>query len=588
MLQLSTKRTRPLKLTASIAAELQTERIYFGNRMMWLAPDTMLLGTAANVFRCVFKGNNLVSTTALLSSDKKGFINSFYYATDKTFWISKVLPILYRLNKEGTLQTIQIPENYLVRSITEDGQHNIWIGTDKGLCIYTASGKLIKRITTEMGLLNDCIYSLLPATDKSAVFASSNLGLSYVSVAGKIKNFSRETGLQENEFNTGAAIRTKNGRYYFGGVNGITAFYPAALSFIVDTPVIHIIKLVINDSLYNSSAGTWEGDSVLLNHNQNNLRIDLAALGLLNANEYIYKYRLIGFEKTWQTTYQPLGINYTLVPGTYILEISCSPILSEEKSFYKKFVIIISPPWWQTWWFRITAVIFTIGLIAFILQQFNHKKYLRKIRLLQVQQQIQDERERISRDLHDDIGAKANMLAYNVSLLNKTISVQDLKQVKTRMKGTSDDMMQSLRETVWTLKQENITTEDVWTRAKNFIAKLQQTYSLIHFTIEESEPVTKKINYNQALNLIRILQESVNNAIKHSNCKTIFCSRLNVGQSVAFTVKDDGLGFDTSLVSDLLTEGNGLQNMKQRAQESCFVFSIHTAPDNGTTITIKV
>ena len=80
MLQLSTKRTRPLKLTASIAAELQTERIYFGNRMMWLAPDTMLLGTAANVFRCVFKGNNLVSTTALLSSDKKGFINSFYYA----------------------------------------------------------------------------------------------------------------------------------------------------------------------------------------------------------------------------------------------------------------------------------------------------------------------------------------------------------------------------------------------------------------------------------------------------------------------------------------------------------------------------
>ena len=205
-----------------------------------------------------------------------------------------------------------------------------------------------------------------------------------------------------------------------------------------------------------------------------------------------------------------------------------------------------------------------------------------------MQQKIQGERERISRDLHDDIGAKANMLAYNVSLLDKTISEKELKQVKNRMKGTSDDMMQSLRETVWTLKQENITAEDVWTRFKNFIAKLQQTYSLIQFNIEEDEASAKKINYNEALNLIRILQEAVNNAIKHSGCKTICCSRFNAGQAVTFTVKDDGQGFDAAQAANLLNEGNGLQNMKQRAQQSGFIFSIHTVKNKGTTVTINV
>ena len=205
---------------------------------------------------------------------------------------------IYRLDKNKRLLTINVPENYLVRSFAEDISHNIWIGTDKGLYVYSTEGKPIKQFTSESGLLNDCIYSMLPVDNKPAVFASSNRGLSYISLNGILTNYTKESGLQENEFNTGSSVKTNTGKFYFGGVNGITSFYPAALSGLRDSPVLNITSLVVNDSLYNSSSGTWKGDTIELKYFQNHIQIDFAALGLLNTNEYEYKYRLKGFEKT--------------------------------------------------------------------------------------------------------------------------------------------------------------------------------------------------------------------------------------------------------------------------------------------------
>ena len=494
---------------------------------------------------------------------------------------------MIRIGKDKKNTIFPLPDKYGVRSLAEDAQQHIWAGTEKGLYVLTSEGKLLKEFNIETGLRNDCIYALLPSDTGSSVYASSNMGISYISLYGTIKNFTKEMGLQENEFNTNAAFKSSTGKFYFGGINGITAFYPASLSTINDSPFLYVTRLVVNDSLYNPSAGIWTGDSIVLSYNQNRLRFDIAAIGLLNTNEYVYQYRLKGFEDTWQTTYLPSGINYTLGSGEYHLEIICHPVLSPEISFSKSFVIVIHPPFWQTWWFIVLAAMAVIGIIAFVLQQYNSKKYQRQIQALQMQHELQHERERISRELHDDIGTRVNMLAHNVSQLSDVHSAEELEKMKDRMKGTSDDMLQSLKETVWTLKQESITTEDVWFRFKNFIAKLQQTYSLIQFQVEEDDELTgKKINYNEALNLIRILQEAVNNAIKHSGCKVIQCSKKNETQLIIFTVFDDGKGFEEAPPGNV-NKGNGLDNMKQRAKESGFDFLMNSTAGKGTLVIIK-
>ena len=146
-------------------------------------------------------------------------------------------------------------------------------------------------------------------------------------------------------------------------------------------------------------------------------------------------------------------------------------------------------------------------------------------------------------------------------------------------------MLQSLRETVWTLKQESITTQDVWTRFKNFMAKLHDTYeSAIEIKMEEDTVIDKKLNYNKALNVIRILQEAINNAIKHSGCTAIRCCKKYNRKSIVFTISDNGCGFN----ADAEFDGNGLQNMRQRAKQANLELNIITNPEYGTTVTVKI
>ncbi len=77
-------------------------------------------------------------------------------------------------------------------------------------------------------------------------------------------------------------------------------FILPSLSLTEDAPVLNITRFVVNDSIINPSTKIWKGDTIILSYNQNRLQFDLAALGLFNNNEYLYKYRLKGFDESWQ------------------------------------------------------------------------------------------------------------------------------------------------------------------------------------------------------------------------------------------------------------------------------------------------
>ena len=564
----------PSKKIVSFPVPDSIEKLVHSNRVTWtnnskrLNDSTILIATESNVFNCSFKNTVIRSAKPLLpfSPNKKELIDCFIYTTNKTLWAGTSLGLLYVLDKNGNLKTINTPGDFGIRSCAEDINHNIWIGADKGLYVYNDSGKLIKRITRETGLLNDCIYALLPMNDQPAVFASTNFGLSYVSVDGIIKNYTKEFGLQENEFNNGAAYKTANGKFYFGGINGITAFFPGALSAAKDTPVINITRFVVNDSLYNSFGSSWGRDSVLLHYDQNHIQLDIAANGLLNTNEYIYTYRLKGLEESWQTTHRPTEIRYTLDPGTYTLQINCSPYLSSNLLFHKSIVIIISPPWWKTWWFRLFTFICVTFLIVLIVWQYSRRAYLKKIRALQVQQEVQQERERISRDLHDNLGAYVAAIAANVTRVQETHEVfeKETSQALTELQNNSESIITQLHDTIWALNREAIALTSISDRFKIFIQKIRPTYPSIDINVKESITTDTALSPAHALHLFRIMQEGVNNAVRHSNCKNIVVF-IESNSGWVISIIDDGTGINDTIKSN---PGNGLRNMRQRATEA--------------------
>jgi signal transduction histidine kinase len=584
VLHLPSKTITPFILSNSIENKIHSHAVNFINNIQRVNDRTVFIATKFNVFNCFFKNGKLISTQSLLPF-KDGApeeISCFIY-TSNTLWAATVTGILYKRDEKKHLQIFHIPGNYQVRSLAEDAAHNIWVGTDKGLYVYNISGGLIKIFTAQTGLLNDCIYALLPIENKTAVFASSNFGLSYVSLNETIINYTKESGLQENEFNTESAVKTLNGKFYFGGVNGITAFYPSSLFNIKDTPVLNITNLIINDSSYNAYSNVWNNDSIVLNYSQNHIQFNFAALGLLNTNEYEYKYRLKGFEETWQTTHEPIGIKYVLSPGKYFLEIICHPIFSTNNNSKKTITIIIAPPWWQTWWFLSLMSIVLIAIIAFIAQRYNRQKYLKRIRALQIQSEIQHERERISRDLHDNLGAYAAAIASNVSSI-QNIGTNTDKNILQQLKNNSQYIINQLNDTIWALKKEAISLTAISDRFKIFLQKIQPNYPHVNITVEENILNDKTLSPAYALHLFRIMQEGVNNALRHSNCHNIIV-QINSDNVWSVVIKDNGNGFLN--LNEKPVNGNGLKNIQQRCEEAGWEINWKNATPKGTELIIS-
>lgn len=573
----------PLR-TAMKKDSLQNAQTYYPNNLQRLDDSTILIATNSNIFKCVFKMGTLISNEPLFSEPPDKRLNCFLYTTNKYLCAGTNNGFLYII-KNNKLSHVEIPGNYIIRSIAENGSHQICVGTEKGLFIYDENFNPVKKIDISSGLRNDCIYAI--AISGKDLFVSTNLGLSYIGANGVIQNFSKEMGLQDNEFNTNAVLSLNSGKLFFAGINGITAFYPLSFSEIKDTPLIHITKLTVNDVPFNSSSGIWFGDTIQLNYKQNHLRFDIAALGFFNTNEYEYEYRIIGLDSIWEKSNNLTGINYTLQPGSYTLEVKSHPVLSLNETSLKNFTIIISPPWWQTWWFRIGASVFAIALIYFIIYRYNRKKYLDKIREFEAHKQIQSERERISRELHDNIGSQLSFIISNIdwAIENKdNIKKEDEKKNLSAINDTARNVMGNLRESIWALNKEKITLEEFADKLKAYIQNIISLKPAIQFISEENIQSNISFSPIDALNIFRICQECINNVFRHSGATIL---KLNIvsatPQNFCINIEDNGKGFD---VEQNMSGHYGLENMKYRAQELNANVDIISAPGEGTNISI--
>ncbi|MBL0270169.1 MAG: hypothetical protein IPP99_16320 [Chitinophagaceae bacterium] len=232
-----------------------------------------------------------------------------------------------------------------------------------------------------------------------------------------------------------------------------------------------------------------------------------------------------------------------------------------------------------------------IGFIAFLtygINQRNKRKYARRLQQLENERQIKLERERISKDLHDSLGAYANAVLYNIELLEKEKAEPKRNELIGDLKFASKDIITSLRETVWAFKKEQYTADECLLRIRNFVLPLSRYYQQIHFIIEGEAPVDKILHYTRALNVVRIVQEAVTNSIKHSGASTIqIISAATADNKWDLTIQDNGAGFSVNELKES-EKGNGLHNMEHRAAEAGFQFSVQSAPHNGTTINIMI
>jgi signal transduction histidine kinase len=191
------------------------------------------------------------------------------------------------------------------------------------------------------------------------------------------------------------------------------------------------------------------------------------------------------------------------------------------------------------------------------------------------------ERKRISRDLHDNIGAYATVLMANTEQLKQQAAGQIISESAEKVSTNAQNIMGSLQQTIWVLNNDIITVTDFIDRFKYYSKKMLQPFSDIQIRFKEQIETNLELSPSEALHIFRIMQEALQNTIKHANPKNILVT-ADSNKTIIISIKDDGRGFDSSEI----TYGNGLQNMQQRAKEAGYQFNI-TSTSSGTEIKVE-
>lgn len=233
-------------------------------------------------------------------------------------------------------------------------------------------------------------------------------------------------------------------------------------------------------------------------------------------------------------------------------------------------------------------LVFAILVISIVLirqQQFKQRK-LRDENLLKDQlaeermkNQLHEERLRISRDLHDNIGSQLTFLTSSMDNLKFTSQEPKVNSKLDELTDFTRSTVTKLRDTIWAMNKENLSVDDFRARLNMHINSVQSLIDSITFNLDTDSDLPQiELSPIKGIYLFRAIQEAINNSVKYSKADQIDISLHVINHTLSISVMDNGIGFDMETVQ----RGDGLNNMTFRLQEIGGNASIESVVDGGT------
>jgi signal transduction histidine kinase/ligand-binding sensor domain-containing protein len=314
----------------------------------------------------------------------------FYFEdSDKNMWICTQNGLDFFDRLTNSFKVFHFPDND-VGAFYKDKAGYIWVGTNtRGLYMCNKDGTILKTYDISNVLPNNRIHAITQ-DNNGDIWISTNYGISRLNPEiQSIRNYSKEDGLQGDQFYQQSFIKTSKGEIYFGGYNGFNSFYPDSLKDNDYIPPVYITDFqIFNKPVVYAVPGAQfqthisETEEIRLNWKQTVFSFSFAAINYTHPKKNQYAYIMEGFEKEWNyTDASRRYVTYTnLNPGQYTFRVKAS---NNDRIWNDKGVslkVIILPPWWKTWWFRIIVIsLIIIVFTSFFLlrvQQLKSQKIL--------------------------------------------------------------------------------------------------------------------------------------------------------------------------------------------------------------------
>ena len=461
----------------------------------------------------------------------------------------------------------------------EDDDGNLWVGTwGSGISRFTPATGELRQFTERNGLPNNFIKGIL-CDNRNNLWIATERGLSRFSMKEeRFRNFDVHDGVQGNLFYSGSCWKGRDGRLYFGGENGLNAFYPDSIKDEEFSPPVVITALRVVDQPRALSKTLSSIDNIVLTHEENMFSFEFVALDYSAPERNQYAYRLEGFNNNWTEAGARRYASYThLDPGEYHFVVRGTNSDGIWSNTLAGVSITILPAYWQTWWFRggVLVAVFSL-LYGFFRYRLN--------KLLEIERT----RSAIATDLHDDIGASLTSIALFSDLARKEITSHP-SQAAERLQRIADSsrvLLDKMNDIVWSINPENDSLEDIFLRMKELAVGMLGAKGIEYGIDIPAKIPDIKLPMSVRRNLFLIYKEILHNIVKHSqSTRTEITVGFESGQSMlTIQVNDNGKGFDPVTAK----RGYGLNNIEKRAELLHAKVRFTSAVDSGSAVNLLI
>ncbi len=475
-------------------------------------------------------------------------------------------------NNFELINKFNIPLGYC-RKVLKKNNTEVYLGTDRGLYIFNLASH--KYYPTD--LREHSVFSMIYDNQKY-LWVATNKGIFKIKDGHILENLGIADGLQDWEFNTNAAMKTEDGELYFGGVYGANAFFPTKIK---TENISYFIDGVSSDKIdYNSKIKNYE----VLNfpYETGLLKFKLSILTKFLPSNYNKQYYIEGITKKWIDIKNQNEFYLTLPVGKHKMYYSASKHFQPNAKLKYYIYIDIYKPFYLRVWFWMFCGLASLILITYLINFYKNIAFEKKKAIWQTKESLAIERNRMSRELHDFIGAQLSIISRNIFWLTEnkeTIKQEDLYKKLDQISVLSSKINNDVRDTIWASKKETLSVDDLFNRLKVFSNSLSEDFTIKY----ANNSLGYILSSLEAINILRICQEAIINAVKYSRIDKMEIV-TSTNPNFEIYISDKGIGFNLLEKENI---SNGISNIKDRANEINYHIEITTSIGYGCTIKLS-
>ncbi len=482
-----------------------------------------------------------------------------------------------------------------IRTLQADRDGYVWVGTrGAGLAVFR-DGKVLSPPALSHGFLD--FVTAVELDDDGHLFVGTPAGLFWANrrealatalgsaPASPFVAIGAADGVATATVGFGAypaSGRCPDGRLWFATRAGVVFADPARLVRTPPSPPpVHILAVEADGrSLAHSGP-------VTIPANAGGFRIDYTAPAFNRPELIRFRYRMAGYDTEWVDVGTRRTAYYgRLTPGLHRFELEAAAAGGPWAAEPINLVMDQQPRLYQTLWFQFFVGVAIAGCGALIALALYRSRIKRRLAVLESERRVSRERERIARDLHDELGSTVTKIGYWIERLEQQRSDTDARHIQEGLSSQTKKLALDLDRVVWSIRPANPSLHALAEFIERFVRSFFRGTPMtaeVRFEAQIPElPISPDVQHN----VLAVAKEALNNSLKHAHATNAVVT-LGYGAGVfTMTIADNGCGFD---VEDCRhAERNGLSNMRSRIDEVAGTFTISSRVGSGTHVYVAV